>query len=511
MGDVDADLNGVVLAGRYRLGRPLGAGGMARVFEARDERLERWVAIKLVALEGMAAADRRRFLAEARAGASFAHPHAVAVYDVGADADAGWVYLVMEVIDGPTLADVVADHGAFEPAEAVAIVTGLLDALAAAHVAGLVHRDVKPGNVLLGSDGAIKLADFGIAKRLGHGSDDLTAAGQFVGTPRYLAPEQLVGEPATPASDVYGVGVVLFELLTGRPPFDGDHPIAIALAHRDRPVPPMGAAVSPSLVAVVSRAMAKRPEDRYPDASVMATALADADLTAAPKRASADTGQATRAYPAREEIGSAVIESTQVAPTTSRPARRQSRARQRWIAFAVAVVAAVIVAVLLRTLASRGEDSAADSPVGTDVSATAALLPPVAPSSVADLIAALTVAGEGWGDAGPEMLVALQNLEVANGNEARDQAAALAEQVERWDTDGRLNSTFAGQALVILIPLGENPGNGTATATGTATGTGTGTGTGADTRPIGPITADRAVDSALIADVVQWQNISFPS
>src|SRR5688500_5909095 len=204
-----------LFAGRYALGRLLGAGGAGRVYAARDERLHRDVAIKLVPTSSAEPIARQRFVREARTAAAFTHPNAVALYDAG-EAD-GSLYLVMELVDGESLADKLAARGPLGPAESERIMIGVLSALAAAHGAGIVHRDVKPGNVLLAADGAVKLADFGIAKRLDDAAGDVTVVGDIIGTPKYLAPELLSGAPATPSSDVYAAGVVLFEMLAGRP------------------------------------------------------------------------------------------------------------------------------------------------------------------------------------------------------------------------------------------------------------------------------------------------------
>lgn len=446
-----------MLAGRYRLGAPLGAGGMARVVEAHDERLDRRVAVKLVAADAVDDAERQRFLDEARAGASFVHPNAVAVYDAGADG--GWLFLVMELIDGPTLADVIAQRGALPAHEAASIIDGVLNALAAAHAAGLVHRDVKPGNVLLGPDGSVKLADFGIAKRLDHGHDDLTVAGQFIGTPRYLAPEQLAGERATPASDVYGVGIVLFELLTGRPPFDGEHLMAIALAHRDRPVPPLPRGTPPAVAAVVTTALAKDPGDRYPDAVAMRTAL-----SAAP---TADAMAAPQEPP--------VVPATRVATTPIRPKRRPGQTRRMWQAIAIATMVALLVGLALRACADGGDDltslpgsTGAETTLATVVGTaegaapTVAVTapPPVLPSTVADLIAVLTVAPDGFGDVGPELRTRLEELDGLNGKKARDNAGRLVDQVQKWLDEGRLDPEFGGQVLDVVGPLAENPNDG---------------------------------------------------
>ena len=272
-----------VIAGRYAVGAELGRGGMARVVAARDLRLRRAVAIKLLPADPPTdPASRQRFIREARAAASFSHPHAVAVFDAG-DAD-GVLYLVMELVDGPSLASVLSGHHQLDIDDAVRIADQVLQALGAAHRAGIVHRDVKPGNVLITSDGAAKLADFGIAKRL----DDLgkvTATGQFIGTPTYLAPEQVAGQPATAATDLYATGVLLFEMLAGGPPFDAGTPLATALAHRDAPVPDVRARrpeVPTTVAETVRRAMAKDPAARFASAEQMRAVLRGAPLLVPP-------------------------------------------------------------------------------------------------------------------------------------------------------------------------------------------------------------------------------------
>ncbi len=247
---------------------------MAEVRAARDLRLHRTVAIKLVdARTAPDPAVRRRFVREARAAASFSHPNAVAVFDAG-DAD-GYLYLVMELVEGRSLADRIALEGALPVDDALDIIDDVLQALGAAHRAGIVHRDVKPGNVLLTHDGTAKLADFGIAKRIGDG--DLTLAGQFIGTPEYLSPEQVTGAPVTPATDLYAAGVVLFEAIAGRPPFAAGSPLATALAHRDLAPPDLRSrrrGVPDHVAGAVARAMEKDPASRFSTAEEMRSALA---------------------------------------------------------------------------------------------------------------------------------------------------------------------------------------------------------------------------------------------
>ncbi len=220
---------------------------------------------------------------EARSAAGFAHPDAVAVYDAG-ESD-GYLFLVMELVDGSSLAERLAERGRLDVDEALRITRRVLAALGAAHQAGIVHRDVKPANVLLGAAGEVKLADFGIAKRLGDIAADVTSSGQFVGTPKYLAPEQVVGERSTPATDLYAVGVVLYEMLAGRPPYDAGNPMATAIAHRDAPIPDLHRArpdLPAPVVAVVRRAMAKRPAERFGSAAEMTAALVSPPAAARP-------------------------------------------------------------------------------------------------------------------------------------------------------------------------------------------------------------------------------------
>lgn len=277
---------GPTIAGRYRLGARLGRGGMADVFDAHDERLDRPVAVKLLRPELSADPGMRaRFEREARAAARLNHPNVVAVYDSGEDA--GRAYLVMERLPGESLADRMR-AGPVDPDWLRGVAGDVLAALGAAHDRGIVHRDVKPGNILLDPEGHAKVGDFGIAKAIrsaaaGDPTDpataDLTAVGMLIGTVAYLAPEQVEGGPASPQSDLYSVGVVLYEALAGRKPYPGgDEPVAQARAVVEGGAPDIAALrpdVPPDLAAVVRRAMDRRPGDRYASAAAMRAALAD--------------------------------------------------------------------------------------------------------------------------------------------------------------------------------------------------------------------------------------------
>jgi serine/threonine protein kinase len=257
------------LAGRYRIEKQIARGGMARLYRATDERLGRRVAVKLLAspyAEQAPAAER--FLAEARTAASLSHPNLVHVYDSGVDEGAH--YIVMELLEGyRSLRETLGSEGPLSPPRATELGLELLDGLAAVHRRDLVHRDVKSGNVMVGP-GRIKLIDFGIAEA----TSGLPSQGTSIGSVAYMAPEQLRGEASTPRSDLYALGVVLYEATTGRLPFEGTTPEAILAAQRRGPVPPGRLApMPPRLEAAILQALSPQPTRRFADAAAMATAL----------------------------------------------------------------------------------------------------------------------------------------------------------------------------------------------------------------------------------------------
>ncbi|HEY1135779.1 MAG TPA: protein kinase, partial [Nocardioides sp.] len=272
---VGPDLEGRVLDGRYRVGELVARGGMASVHVATDVRLDRTVAVKVMhpSLGDPITGNESfalRFVREARAAARLSHPNVVAVHDQGSDG--GLTFLVMEYVPGSTLRDVIRDRAPLTPARALALLEPIVAAVGAAHRAGIVHRDVKPENVLIADDGRVKVADFGLAKAVDADSHHTTTGGVLIGTVSYLAPELVVDGTADARADVYALGVVLHELLTGEKPHQGETPIQIAYKHVHADVPPPSRLVPglPAYVdALVARATARDRGQRPADAGVL--------------------------------------------------------------------------------------------------------------------------------------------------------------------------------------------------------------------------------------------------
>src|SRR3954447_4862050 len=289
-----------LLGGRYELGEVLGYGGMAEVHLGRDVRLGRDVAIKM--LRSDLARDpgfQARFRREAQSAASLNHPAIVAVYDTGEDrnGDSATPYIVMEYVEGRTLREVLEAEGRLLPQRALELTGLICAALDQAHRAGIVHRDVKPGNVMLTPSGDVKVMDFGIARAVTGAASTMTQTAAVIGTAHYLSPEQARGEHVDARSDVYSTGCLLYELLTGGPPFSGDSAVAVAYQHvREEPVPPsrIEPDISPALDAIVLKAMAKNPANRYQTAGEM---RADIDRALAGRPVEATPLLSTEAAP----------------------------------------------------------------------------------------------------------------------------------------------------------------------------------------------------------------------
>ncbi|MET1010787.1 MAG: serine/threonine-protein kinase [Actinomycetota bacterium] len=365
------------ISDRYRLGDRLGAGGMGEVFVAHDLRLDREVALKLLRADlaqqhGM----RERVVAEARLAARLTHPNVVGVLDTG-EQD-GRPFVVMERMSGRTLRDELAD-GPMPPERVRDVGLQVLRALAAAHELGIVHRDVKPGNILDAGVGTWKVADFGIAKWV-HAEETLTGTGELLGSPSYLAPERIDGHQAGPASDLYAVGVLLYEALTGRKPFEGDDPFALAAAIREgRYEPPtaIDADADPQIVAVIERAMRRDPPDRYESAETMAAALlgdeSDVDRAAtevivgpiAPDVDAEPDGHETVPIPPMERTARLPSQ-----PSTSPPADRHRRPSRVGLIAAGAIVVLALLVILALTVFTRPETPGADGTGATALPAS---------------------------------------------------------------------------------------------------------------------------------------------
>ncbi|MFD6327395.1 serine/threonine-protein kinase [Streptomyces sp. NPDC058442] len=364
----------MLLAARYQLEELLGRGGMGEVWRARDEVLGRPVAVKLLLAGGIDPSAAARFRQEAQTTARLNHPNIVAIYDFGQADDR--LYLVMEIVQGYSLADRLASAGALTPREVAAIGDQIASGLAAAHRQNVIHRDIKPANLLLAPDGTVKVVDFGIARLADDTAAGLTSAGMIVGSVSYLAPERALGKDAGPASDMYALGCVLYELLVGQPPFRADTPTALLYQHvQELPAPPrsMGVELAPELEQLVLSLLAKEPEAR-PDAEQVADWLSAAGRSSA--AATAQPAPPSSSRPAAAVGRTAVLP----APATRRSRRRDSRSRTAAISGLAAAALATVGYLLFQP--DSAQVAAADPPAATQ-GATPSTTDPAASSSVA--------------------------------------------------------------------------------------------------------------------------------
>ncbi|HEX2739340.1 MAG TPA: protein kinase [Rubrobacter sp.] len=324
--------------GRYVLVEPLGSGGMAQVYLAHDEVLDRDVALKVLRSQYVRDEEfAERFRREARSAASLSHPNIVQVYDRGETED-GTCYIAMEYVSGGTLKKRI-EKGTLDPYTAAAVAAQIAEALQAAHERGVIHRDIKPQNVLVTSSGDLKVTDFGIARAASAVTISVTNA--IFGTAGYLSPEQALGEPVSPASDLYSLGVILYEMLTGELPYTADNPMAVCMKHVTEPVPQprnLNPEIPEKMNALVVKLLAKDPADRYGSAAALL-----ADLERMNRPASLITAEATTRL-RREE--------RQAAP------RRSARPRRRRVSRGMTVAAAVALAVLGTALLGLSQEGA---------------------------------------------------------------------------------------------------------------------------------------------------------
>jgi len=347
---------GTLLNARFRLEEQIGSGGMSTVYRAYDTTLERWVAIKLMHRDISSDPDQlERFRREARAVARLNHPHVVTVIDFGEDD--GSPYIVLEFVEGETLKQRIRRMGKLPVGEAVAYAIEIGRALSAAHAELLVHRDVKPQNVLIDQEGRGKVTDFGIARSLeAHG---LTATGRVLGTTDYVSPEQALGHEVTVQSDVYSLGIVLYEMLVGEPPFKAESQVAVAMKHVQQPMPDVQRVrpdVSSVLAAVVDRATAKELDNRYATTSDLVHDLEQV-LAIEAARAGETTGEAT------------TVLQTLAGDTTEFAPLRLRRPRRWWLSVAAVTLLTAAAIVFLATRTERGPGESA-TPAGGLTSVT---------------------------------------------------------------------------------------------------------------------------------------------
>jgi serine/threonine-protein kinase len=451
-----------ILGNRYRLDELIARGGMGEIWRATDSVLGRRVAVKMLRRDVAGqAALRERFESEARNLALIAHPSIATVHDFG-EHD-GLAYLVMEFVVGESLATRLFREGAMSSEQVVGIIDEVANGLAVVHDAGVVHRDVTPANIMITEQGRAKLTDFGIS-RLAE-SPSHTATGNVLGTPQYMSPEQLRGEPVTPASDVYSLGIVAYEMLTGHPPFSGDTPIVVALAQLHDLPPPLPESVPASIADLVGRCLNKAPVDRPPDGRELVRELGGRSSAGTSQRldGSAASTVAFEAQPAVAPTIAMGAAATRAMTTTSDPAtgspdaslvgplRRHRTKRLVSIAAVIAAAVALVVAVALTT-GGDGDQLAQDltSVVpGNVTDAAPTTAPSPATTAVAVVAPVATVAPTPTAVIDPAAFIGRNRGQVAD--ELRTLGYVVVEQRVEVDADVERNT------VVAVAPSGEVP------------------------------------------------------
>jgi serine/threonine protein kinase len=390
------------LSGRYELGELLGVGGMSEVHLARDLRLQRDVAVKVLRADLTTDPSvNARFQREAQHAASLNHPAIAAIYDTGeVDSPNGSMpYIVMEYVDGLTLRELLSTQGPLRARRAVEVIGEACEALSFSHQRGIVHRDIKPANIMVGPGGSVKVVDFGIAKAIADSTHNVTQTGAVIGTAHYLSPEQARGDRVDARADVYSLGCVFYELLSGATPFVGDSAVAVAYQHVGRePAPPSthDGRISPDLDAVVLKAMAKNPDNRYQTAADMRTDLVRWQRGLRPS--AADDGRGVTAPLPPGTVGE--DPATQPVRTDETDASPSIR---RWLIAVAVLVALAVAGTITVDFVNRDERAATAPDVSTNLEPTASPGPSTSPAGVAvpdvssmtygDAVRTLTAAG----------------------------------------------------------------------------------------------------------------------
>src|SRR4051794_31166564 len=411
---------GSVLGGRYALEERIALGGMGEVWRATDTVLHRVVAVKVLRTDNPAALASR-FREEARHMAAVSHPGIAHIHDYGEDGTSA--FLVMELVPGEPLSKVLADRGPLPVTEALSYLVQTADALSAAHAVGVVHRNIKPGNLIVMVDGTVKVTDFGIARAVG--SSAMPAVGKVSGTPQYMSPEQATGGTATPLSDIYSLGAVGYEMLVGRPPFRGDNPLAVTMAHVHQPAPDLPESIPAEVRSLIMGALAKDPAQRPPSAAAFAEEAGDIERRLTPAFAAAAFAPTVSTEAATPTAISSEVENpaTAVMPLNlvkqgTGPAAlggdfvRQTRRRGRVIAYLTAAAVALLLVLVIWSVSNHDDNLAASA---SAPATTATTTPTVAPTTATPTAPTPTAATT---TAGPTVLVDSKALIGLNKKEA---------------------------------------------------------------------------------------------